>query len=239
MFKKILVVAALSLASLAANAELVHTDWETQGDQKAALDTLTGLEWLKLDNSGSYANTESTLATNYDGWRLPTYSEVSSMLASVMPSINVFAGGGYIQHTNVASPVIYAEVTNFATFIGGTVNTAGPDQFFMGAYKKDSGAIGITGAEFMYRDSQNFARFYPLNNYYGEGNFANSGTFLVSDGGTTLSSINNPSLNALNPNSPYAQSGGGQVSDVSAPMGSLIGGLFLMGLMTRRQRKNS
>ena len=55
------------------------------------------------------------------------------------------------------------------------------------------------------------------------------GYFLVSDGGTTLSSIQDPSLNSNNPNAPG-------VADVSAPVG-MAGATLALFLMGARRNK--
>ncbi|WP_447474303.1 hypothetical protein [Vibrio harveyi] len=56
MLKKLLVIAALAagLISTQASAAFVHTDWKQAGDGLATLDTVTGIEWLKLTETAGF-----------------------------------------------------------------------------------------------------------------------------------------------------------------------------------------
>ena len=62
--------------------------------------------------------------------------------------------------------------------------------------------------------------------------FSGSGAFLVSDGGTTLSSINNPALNGNNPNAPVNNQ---PVTDVPAPFGVAMFVAFLAVTLCRKR----
>lgn len=55
------------------------------------------------------------------------------------------------------------------------------------------------------------------------------GVWLVSDGGTTLTSINNPTLNLNNPKAPI------NMADVSAPAGLAAAGVLMLMLGARRR----
>lgn len=76
--KKVTLISIFALSSISANAALVATDWLADNDSKATLDTDTGIEWLKLDNTDykSIMQVQSDLDTTYQGWRLPNESEV-------------------------------------------------------------------------------------------------------------------------------------------------------------------
>lgn len=126
-----------------------------------------------------------------------------------------------------------SEVLHFTRTVGGgSYGTNG--YLYGGAYfKRDNGTQGVSG-------------FISINNTTGtSGWYFNPlttttpdiignhqyGVYLVSDGGLTLSSINNPEININNPKSPI-----NQVSDVSAHAGLGILGMFLMCLGFRRLR---
>ena len=75
--------------------------------------------------------------------------------------------------------------------------------------------------------------FYSLNNvssYIDTTASSSLSVFLVSDGGTTLSSINDPTININNPNAPI------NMADVSAPAGVVATGLMAFMLGFRRKK---
>lgn len=61
----------------------VEADAFTSGDKKAVLDTATGIEWLDFDvnNAVSFNEVLASLNTTYQGWRLPTETEVKGLWA--------------------------------------------------------------------------------------------------------------------------------------------------------------
>lgn len=62
-----------------------------------------------------------------------------------------------------------------------------------------------------------------------EDTYHTAGVYLVSDGGTTLSSINDPSININNPKAPI------NMADVSAPVGLATAGVLMLMLGARRR----
>ena len=100
-----------------------------------------------------------------------------------------------------------------------------------GLYQNDDGTIEMTGVYIgtvvdywtVGRDSL-YSYTYKSNDTY---NVAMS-VFLVSDGGTTLSSINDPSLNINNPNAP--------INQVDVPVAGFFGGAMLLSLMSFRRK---
>jgi len=70
--KKILTFAAIAVFSSVSQAEIVDTDWKSEGDALAFVDTDTGIEWLKLDYTAGMTIEEGL---SIDGWRLATASE--------------------------------------------------------------------------------------------------------------------------------------------------------------------
>ena len=74
--KKTYLAAALMIAaSLPSQAELISSDYLSEGDSLAALDTETGLEWLSLSETNGMSINDALDAINggkLDGWRLPT-----------------------------------------------------------------------------------------------------------------------------------------------------------------------
>ena len=81
--KKILTFAAIAVFSSVSQAEIVDTDWKSEGDALAFVDTDTGIEWLKLDYTAGMTIEEGL---SIDGWRLATASEVEELVSHIVPS---------------------------------------------------------------------------------------------------------------------------------------------------------
>lgn len=223
---------ALSL-SLPASAAFVYTDWKASGDNKAVLDTNTGIEWLRLEevNKKSMAQIQSELSTIYAGWRLPTNAEVEAMMTSIY-------NGSQLQFVSYAtrSGAYRSGANNFVNlFSNGYKTTA----HHTGVYYDEDGILRYTGAymneggvytiTYGLEHTSTFTESSTLNHY-------RTGVFLVSDGGTTLSSLNDPFLNVNNPNAPVNQPEA--PTDVNAPLSASAGLLFLA-LGFRRFKRNS
>lgn len=231
MLKKLLVIATLAagLISTQASAAFVPTDWKVGGDKGAVLDEGTGVEWLRLESTRnqSFDTILSQLETTYAGWRLPTYSEVTDMISRFFSQYgaNPFAGS-----IETRGGVYLTAAQAFAKTFG---NTKISGRHHVGMYLDDSGSLRYVGA---YSDgSSSYSLYFGLgvtsvlnfSSVYNSG--GNWGTFLVSDGGTTLSSINDPALNINNPNAPI------NMADVSAPAGLAAAGLLMLMLGARRK----
>ncbi len=86
---KILLKSATTLllfTSISAKAlPIVEADAFTAGDNKAVLETATGLTWLDygVNSDKSYNTVVSELNTVYAGWRLPTQAEVVNLWTSL------------------------------------------------------------------------------------------------------------------------------------------------------------
>lgn len=230
MFRTLL-ISALFLASLSgyAHAGFVKTDWKTSGDASAVLDTSTGIEWLNLlhTDKKSINTIVSQLDTLYVGWRLPTNAEVEVFLTNVWGGINMQVDQiearsgpyqtGAIQWANLMSDGVKNLALNGGFYYDedGIVRIAG-------SYNNDNGAYTWTyGAEFSPVFSADAV----------QANWRRNGVFLVSDGGVTISSINNPNLNVNNPNAPVNQAS----VDVSTPIAfGALGLLFCLGLRRKK-----
>jgi hypothetical protein len=92
MIKKL--ASALGLASilLSASAQalpIVQADAFTAGDNKAALETSTGLVWMDfgVNQHQSYSEVVSLLSNEYLGWRLPTAAEVDNLWTNLFDGL--------------------------------------------------------------------------------------------------------------------------------------------------------
>jgi opacity protein-like surface antigen len=228
--KKILLAATIALIGMSssASAGFVDTDWKTTGDGLASLHEETGLEWLDFTQTIglSINGVKSLLDTTYEGWRLPSQAEVN-----------------HVMHA----------ITGLATENNGyKFYTGGPYRSQWGTYKSEARAVintfgGLYSDRNDYRSQALHLNDTDANNVLMSGAFINHqgyvyddlnrsesldyslpiySVFLVSDGGTTLSSIANPSLNSNNSAAPSA---------VSAPLAL---GLMSFGMLAFSRRKN-
>jgi hypothetical protein len=231
--KSILVAATLLLSITSTQAALVESDWKNTGDTLATLDTETGIEWLDLTQTNGYtvAQIVSDLDSTYEGWRLPTQTEVYDLFSRYLPAPSALENG----HITSNKSVVAAEVAEFHAFLGDSnfgVDPSDETRRTFGGYYLNNGTLSISGANLYSDDRVFFIGQYDSRTYNsierGEGFFIKYfATYLVSDGGTTLSSQQDPSSNANNVAAP--------INNVSAP--ALLGlmGLGLFGFAARRR----
>jgi hypothetical protein len=210
------------LASAGASAELIKGDWKSVNDNLSVVDTETGVEWLSLTQTHgmSLNQAETLLNSTFDGWRLPTSQEVLTLMRNTFTS-----------HTIESSPLNYngylgnAESQQFTEMLG-SVMVGGKDKYSLGYIKDNSTGTNLVSGS-VYK--LNSAIELYSNSISGGGSDTSHyayGVFLVSDGGTTLASINNPELNANNVNN-------------TVPLPATLGllSLAIAGLSFRRKEK--
>ncbi len=238
MLKKALLTAALLVGTSGmAQAEFIKGDWSTVGDQLSVVDTETGIEWLSLTQTVGMSIDEvaSQLDTTYAGWRLPTSDEVEQIFAwtfnEFSPDTILNDGHTVFQQNstrwNAASRLIASYmISSFGETYSDTASNA-TRSFFRGIYINDTTEGNLVqqaqGYNWYYaamvEEDRNFADDLSVSN-------EKYGVFLVSDGGATLASLNEPSINNNNPNAP---------ADV--PVTFALGGLALLGFGLRRKIK--
>lgn len=233
MRTKIAALFFASLLSLPATAGFVNSDVDTLGDAKATLHEETGIEWLKLDSTVgmSLDDVEGALQTggSLEGWRLPSFDEVSFMVDSLLSAVPFNGRQSVVlssSFSGVSENFIFKMgLTNYLTF-SGSVNRA----YSKGLYTNENGDTALSGTVRERKGSTmtNMYFYDGLENASYTTGYSDSttGVFLVSDGGLTLSSINDPSRNARNPNSPF---------NVSAPLGAACLSLFSLIAVRRKQ----
>jgi hypothetical protein len=243
-FLKVVLFAALSV-STSVSAGFVHLDWKVAGDGKATLHQETGIEWLKLPNTNKKSINEviSELATTYAGWRMPTNTEVEVMIQAIWgPALNVAIGaleargGSYLdgayRFSNMMGNSNYSTSMNLGMYI---------DEDNMvtrtGSYTNGTSYSWVYGLEYIQSNSQDLKFNTP---YFPTDVF---GVFLVSDGGVTLSSINDPTINANNPAAPVNTVTVPPIEPVNnvtpvnnVPVGGLLFGLMGAFLLSIRRR---
>lgn len=225
MFKKLLVIATLAagLISTQASAGFVQTDLRELGDKKAVLHQETGLEWLSLDETRDWSLSEALAQTAkggiLEGWRLPSYAEVENLFITFFAgeTINIYGGYQEIYYGSARPGSVYMAFRNLFAAPSTTLKVT------LGWFYKENGDQAFAGvlAHSTYQNAQ-FHGFSSTAKHQ-------KSVFLVSDGGTTLSSINDPTLNINNPNAPI------NMADVSAPPGLAAAGVLMLMLGARRK----
>lgn len=228
---KLIIASTIAFASMGANAELIATDWKTTGDSLATLDAETGIEWLDLTQTDgmSINQAEGLLSSTFAGWRLPTRNEVTQMMVNAFPSkAAIVQGSGSWEFTDAT---LDNDADNFRALFGKTHNNPTYD-YSIGMFKNNEVGAQYSVLYSGVLDTPNNDSVYLLsnNNQTNDANYANTifGIYLVSDGGTTLSSINNPSLNANNANAP---------ASVPLPATAFLMIFGLAGLMRKKAKK--
>ena len=242
-FEKALFGSSLLLASVAANATFVSTDVYEVGDGLATLQAETGIEWLSLSQTKnmSLLQVSNLLDSTFKGWRLPTRAEAEYLIASQFPSYSgsIYNGDGGAWSSDDLD--IYEQVSIFSEFFGYT-NTSSNVTSMLGVVYNDQkdlrgGYDVLNYGYYKYIDgTSKSVVFGSQSSFTGESNAkvtfksSNFGVYLVSDGGVTLSSINDPSLNANNSKAP----GNSGPSDV--PIGLSFLGLALVSAGIKRRK---
>lgn len=193
----IALLTAISLFSGSASASLTKVDWKTDGDGLAVLDTQSGVEWLNLKETQglSIVQVEDLLSTTYLGWRIPTIYDIDILMS------NHFTRA----HLSDLSKVPYTKIT--------TISVSSRNFILNFGATLESASLFSQGAHYLYdNETYSHSRVYygSGDDYFYKGSYGTtspvsySGVFLISDGGVTLSSINDPSININNANSPYS-----------------------------------
>lgn len=160
---KLVACLALSTAATTQALPIVQADAFSVGDNKAALETGTGLVWMDfgVNQHYSYSQVVSKLNTEYLGWRLPTQSEVINLwsgLFSTMPGWLTNTGIGFIGSTSLDSEFdnIFAvfgsglDSTNITTDMNTGVTETWTARSGFGVFKFDSGNFGMVSMESPY-----------------------------------------------------------------------------------------
>jgi hypothetical protein len=220
LLSTIFAVSTLALASMSASAQLISTDWKNTGDKLATLDQSTGLEWLDLTQTDGVSINQvlSLMDSTYAGWRFPTPIEVNALIEN---SFGVSAPDlGERISTWGRQPS--TEIEFFRTVFG-VVKTDYTYRGSLGLTLNDSDGVVLSGMQ-----TRSEGDLLALYNQFTNGftkSTANKeyGVFLVSDGGTTQSSLNDPSINIASANVPL-------------PATAALLSLGLLGFVGRRKK---
>ena len=239
MIKKISVAAALALlvTSNMASAAYVSLDWQTEGDGLAFLDEDAGLEWLQLTQTDSMSLNEvlSELEAGgiFEGWRLATASEVSS-LATEMTGYSTKQNINDQTENNESVTELYEDFSEafgwLYTKTSGSSWDVHYDYRSYGLYL-DGDNVLMSGVRWRKNPQSSTETHYSsysyvdydssVTNYTTSFSDESYGVFLVGDGGATLSTQKDMSLVANNPI---------HATSVPEPTGIALFGAGLLGL---------
>lgn len=236
MFKQLsaaLMVGVLSLVSNSVHAALTTGSWKTANDNKTVIDSTSGLEWLRLNNTTNKSINEILAQTGpggaYAGWRLATETEVFGLVSQVYGNTlgwtqqetsysltNLYVPRGDYRQQAYNS---WANLMGLSYFADGSNSYEGgywSDRYSVGIYLNEEYTPGVTTGQYaqvLYaggyshlggvqaRDYVGFYEGYNLT-YTKDSKNSSVGVYLVSDGGMTYSSLQNPSINGSNPLAP-------------------------------------
>ena len=219
VLKNLLLAGTFILVSAGASAEFVETDYLVTGDGLSTLHQETGLEWLDFTETAgqSYNSISAQLDTTWLGWRFPTEAEVLGMYSSFFPDINVTNPVGY------SGGLTSEQFNNFLGLFGVTQASKSRTYAY---YPDDNNVITFSGIN---SSSVHFG------SYKGSSTFDSAsgtvGYMLVSDGGLTLSSTNDPSLNINNASAPVNNS----TASVHVPASLGLLAIAMFGFSARRK----
>jgi hypothetical protein len=215
MFKKFLCSTLIfsSIISIS-HADIITTDYLSEGDGLVSLHEETGIEWLDLTLTKGIGlnNVYQEIETNFIGWRIPTMDEMIGLFSEVSPSQDL---------SKRSLSLSIEERNNWLDKFGPTDGTS----YSSGWHLADDGTMQLSGLH--YNSVFYGPNYYASYSRYNNG-FNRLGFFLVSDGGYSYSSINNPLMNINNPNAPV---------EVHEPSSIAIFGLSAIMLMAGARRK--
>ena len=100
-------------AATNAGATLMHSDWQSSGDQFVTVDTNSGLQWLNFSQTAiGHQAVRDELTTVYSGFRFATASELLGLFASYVPAL---PSNGFMFGSNAA---ISAELQSVMDALG-------------------------------------------------------------------------------------------------------------------------
>lgn len=244
--KKILLTSILLAFASSSSAALITTDWKSENDNRVVFDENTGLEWLRLSQSDGMKieDVQALLSTTYEGFRIATTEEVSGLIFDNYDHFTYPYNKNLNAYNSTKSLITLLGVnTKYWTTSNRVVYSGKPGtqtqyehHAAIGVYDSERDTYGYAklgnqkitirfdegGSSTRYSTSFN-ATAGSLGSFYDDPDALN--VFLVSDGGETYSSINDPYVQDIQ-------------SSFHVPVGSATALLSIGLLGLRRKTKN-
>lgn len=237
MIKQAFLISTLSFGfSGFAQAEFIQGDWLVDGDAQTTLDTRTGQEWLKLGQTVGMTLAEVNLALSNElsGWKIAGIDDILNLGYSQMEiagNLNKFwdsryidsmhsptgdTNFGYTKHPSILDAIDFsAAFGGEATADYSEIASNGTYGMYANEYK---GKVGMFASQHTNTSNSGlFVSTITSDRYHIDG-IPNVGWWLVSDGGASLNSINNPNINIQSSDFIDASITSTSVSDVSGPL---------------------
>jgi hypothetical protein len=181
-------IATLSISSTV-NAELISVHLNSIGDNLVTVDTSTGLEWL--DVSLTKRKRYHDYRNGGYGFRVPTFEEINQFFTNNITSIQ----NPYV-HGVVNADGPSDDLALMATLLSSNQTEINYSAVAKGLYMHERGEVELfnVGPNYSYGLETNYG--YTPTSYH-----HTQGIMLVSDGGVSISSINDPSINIANSSS--------------------------------------
>lgn len=177
MLKKLartLGLASLLLSATSQALPIVQADAFAAGDNKAALETSTGLVWMDFGVTAhlSYNNLKSLLTTEFAGWRLPTAVEVDHLWTSLFaalpewnrssPNIGTMSSFSHTDYFNSILNVFghNADTTFFTLDADGNILESWAVKNLFAVFMDDSGASGYVSMSVPYDSTYSNTSLY-------------------------------------------------------------------------------
>ena len=185
--KSILAIAALSAVIFSgySKADVIHGDLNSLGDNSVILDLNTGLEWVTLENTRGLSISQALSLDEFSGYRVATASEYEDLYFSVT--------GVRYEGTVSLSPI--ANFRDYDKLIA-TIGKSGH------AYSYGYVESGVEGEYYLSGVYSSGIRL-SINKYTISSTGTNFGVYLVSQGGSSYSSLNDQEYRTLQSESSF------------------------------------
>lgn len=219
------------------NAAIINADLNELDDGLAFIDTDQGLEFVDLTqtirHSMEYTRTLLEPGRKFEGFRIANHQEISSFMTNLEQTLSgdlratsLYDDGGYMSSNN--STTDYGIVINYLKNVTGVTARLGANVLFSSGYYYDNDTDRVMAADLFIDTSNKYNRLqYGTGDYDPNSGANGSGIWLVSGGGNTLSSRNDESLVANNPNNAAV--------DVPEPSTLFLSLMGALGLIARKR----